>query len=91
MGTATQKTLELSPTMLEIIERQIIDLARKQKAELKPYLPEGTEAILFVEFQDENGERLRKNSAKLRGKRVQQEKLANRVKVARNDRRDGHV
>lgn len=86
VGTATQKILELSPTMLEIIERQILDLARKQKAELKPYLPEGIEAILFVEFQDENKDQLRQKFRELEEKVIQQGKLAFDLIVAKDDK-----
>jgi len=86
VGTATQEILELSPTMLEIIERQILDLARKQKAELRTYLPEGIEAILFVEFQDENEEKLRQKFLEVEEKVIHQEKLAGELKVAKNDK-----
>jgi len=86
VGTATQKILELSPAMLEVIERQILDLARKQKAELKPYLPEGIEAILFVEFQDENEEQLRQKFKEVERKLIDQEKLAVDLKVAKDNK-----
>ena len=85
VGPATQKLLELSPSMLEIIERQIIDLARKQKAEMRPYLPEGTEALLFVEFEEEDGERPPHKFIEAERLLVQQEKLATSIKVARNE------
>ena len=65
IGMAIQMIMEFSPIMVEIIERQIIDLARKQKAEMRPYLPEGMEALLFVEFEEKDEERLRKNSETL--------------------------
>jgi anaerobic glycerol-3-phosphate dehydrogenase C subunit len=86
VGTATQKILELSPAMLEVIERQILDLARKQKTELRPYLPEGIEAILFVEFQDENEDQLRQKFREIEGKVIHQEKLAVDLKVAKDDK-----
>ena len=86
VGTATQKILELSPAMLEIIERQILDLARKQKAEMRGYLPEGTEAILFVEFQDENEEQLRQKFKEIEAKVIHQERLAVDLKVAKDDK-----
>jgi anaerobic glycerol-3-phosphate dehydrogenase C subunit len=86
VGTATQKILELSPTMAEIVERQILDLARKQKAELRPYLPEGIEAILFVEFQDEDEEQLRQKFKEVEEKVILQEKLAVDLKVAKDNK-----
>ncbi len=85
VGRTTQKLLELSPSMLEIIERQILDLARKQKAEMRPYLPEGTEALLFVEFEEENGERSQQKFIEVERLLVQHEKLATSVKVAGNE------
>ena len=85
VGRATQKILELSPAMIEIIEKQILDLARKQKAEMRAYLPEGIEAILFVEFQDGNEEQLRKKFSEVEEKVIHQEKLAFDLKVAKND------
>jgi anaerobic glycerol-3-phosphate dehydrogenase C subunit len=85
VGPATQELLELSPSMLEIVERQIIDLARKQKAEMRPYLPEGTEALLFVEFEEEGGERLPRKFIEAERLLVQKGKMAKSVKVARNE------
>jgi len=85
VGRATQKLLELSPSMLEIIERQILDLARKQKAEMRPYLPEGIEALLFVEFEEENGARAQQKFIEAERLLVQQEKLATSLKVAGNE------
>jgi len=85
VGRATQNLLELSPSMLEIIERQILDLARKQKQEMRPYLPEGMEALLFVEFDEGSEERLQQKFIEAERLLVQQEKLATSVKVARNE------
>ena len=86
VGTATQKILELSPAMVEIVERQILDLARKQKAELRPYLPEGMEAILFVEFQGEDEEQLRQKFKEVEEKVIHQGKMAVDLKVARDNK-----
>jgi len=86
VGPATQKILESSPTMLEIIERQIIDLARRQKAELKPYLPEEIEAILFMEFQDGDEGMLRQRFREIEERLVRQEKLAFGLRVAKDEK-----
>lgn len=59
VGPATLRILESTPTMLEIIERRVLDLARQQKAELRPYLPDGIEAVLFIEFEGGSAEELR--------------------------------
>lgn len=86
VGPATLKILEYSPTMLEIIERRILDLARQQKAELRPYLPEGIEAVLFIEFESGSEEELRDRFAQVE-KALSDNKLAKDIKVAR-DRKD---
>jgi anaerobic glycerol-3-phosphate dehydrogenase C subunit len=84
VGTATERILEFSPSMVEIMERQILDLARKQKKEMGPYLPEGVEAILYVEFQDGSDEELRQLFAELERRIVREERLALDLKVARD-------
>lgn len=86
VGAAVQEILELSPTMIEIIERQILDLARHQKAEMKPFLPEGIEALLFVEFEGENEDQLREKFLEVERKVILQKKLASDLKVARDER-----
>ena len=86
VGAAVQEILELSPTMVEIIERQILDLARHQKAEMKPFLPEGIEALLFVEFEGENEDQLREKFLEVERKLILREKLASDLKVAGDDR-----
>jgi anaerobic glycerol-3-phosphate dehydrogenase C subunit len=84
VGPATLRILEFSPTMLEIIERRILDLARQQKAELRPYLPEGIEAVLFIEFEGEE-EDLRDRFAKVE-RNLKGEKLAMEMKVAKDQK-----
>ena len=84
VGRATEKILELSPCMVEIMERQILDLAREQRKEMRPYLLEGVEAILYVEFQDEDDEQLRRMFAQIEKRIIQEEKLAVDLKVARD-------
>ncbi len=86
VGRAVQKILALKPTMLEIIERRILDLARQQKAELRPYLPENVEAMLFIEFEEKDEETLRGKFAKV-GEEMKAENLSIDMKVAR-DKKD---
>jgi anaerobic glycerol-3-phosphate dehydrogenase C subunit len=81
VGPATLKILEFSPTMLEIIERRILDLARQQKAELRPYLPEGIEAVLFIEFEGDSEEEIRERFLQVQ-EDLFQGKLALQMKVA---------
>jgi len=85
VSAATEQVLEFSPTMIEIVERQILDLARIQKPEMKSYLPDGIEAILFVEFEGENEEQLRVKFKDLERKVIHQEKIASDMKVAKDD------
>ena len=58
VGEATQQILEKGPSMIEIMEKHILDLAREQKPELSEYFPENTEATLFIEFQEDSDEKL---------------------------------
>ncbi|MGA3174293.1 MAG: anaerobic glycerol-3-phosphate dehydrogenase subunit C [Syntrophorhabdales bacterium] len=85
IGPATLKILDSSPTMLEIIERRILDLARQQKAELRPYLPEGIEAVLFIEFEGGGEEEFRERFARVEKDLVPG--LAAEMRVAK-DRKD---
>lgn len=85
VGPATQQILEFSPNMLEIIERRILDLARQQKAELRPYLPEGIEAVLFIEFEGEDEGLLRSRFAEVE-QIMTSEKLAIEMKVAKDQK-----
>jgi FAD/FMN-containing dehydrogenase len=85
VGKAVQKILELSPTMLEIIEQRILDLARQQKAELRPYLPEGVEAMLFIEFEGKEEGELRGKFAKVE-QAMKSENLALEIKVAKDQK-----
>ncbi len=84
VGRATEKILELSPSMVEIMEQQILDLARKGRKEMQPYLPEGVEAILYVEFQGEKDVQLRQTFAEVQKRIIQEERLAVDLKVARD-------
>ena len=58
VGLATQHILGEGPSMIEIMEKHILDLAREQKPELSEYFPANTEAALFIEFQEEREEKL---------------------------------
>jgi len=83
VGIAVQKIRELGPTMLEIIERRILDLARQQKAELRPYLPEGVEAMLFIEFEAKDDRELRDKFTQVE-QAMKGENLAMEIKVAKD-------
>ncbi|HSR13376.1 MAG TPA: FAD-binding oxidoreductase, partial [Thermodesulfobacteriota bacterium] len=84
VGRATTEILKLSPTMLEIMERQIIDLARSKYKEMKDYLPEGTEATLFVEFEGASEEELKEKMRTVERRLVEDEKIAVSMKPAKD-------
>jgi anaerobic glycerol-3-phosphate dehydrogenase C subunit len=82
VGRASQYILELAPSMLEIMERQILDLARKHAVELRAYLPDGIEGVLYVEFHEETKEACLRKFLQLEYKIIQHKKLATDIKVA---------
>lgn len=84
VGEATQEILAEGPSMIEIMEKHILDLAREQKPELAEYFPENTEASLFIEFQEESDERLQEKFESVRKRLQEDNKLAVRVLQARN-------
>ncbi len=65
VGEATQSILEFQPSMVEIMERQILDLARKNNPALAQHLPEGTEALLVVELEAQEQASLREAFSKM--------------------------
>ena len=85
VGRAVQKIRDLGPTMLEIIERRILDLARQQKAELRPYLPEGVEAMLFIEFEGKDESELRDRFVQVE-QAMKGENLAMEIRVAKDQK-----
>jgi len=86
VGETTQKILELSPSMVEIMERHILDLAREKVEEIRPYLPEGIEALLFIEFQGDDEEKLLRNFLEVEKRIIREEKLAIDLKIARDEK-----
>ena len=84
VGEATQEILAEGPSMVEIMEKHILDLAREQKPELAEYFPENTEASLFIEFQEDSDEKLLEKFASVRKRLLEDKKLAVSVVQARN-------
>ena len=76
VGEATQLILEEGPSMIEIMEKHILDLARGQYPELAEYFPENTEASLFIEFQEDSDEILRSKFSKVRKRLIEDNTLA---------------
>jgi anaerobic glycerol-3-phosphate dehydrogenase C subunit len=84
VGEATQQILEEGPTMVEIMEKHILDLARNQFPELAEYFPGNTEALLFIEFQEESDELLLEKFSKVRKRLFEDKKLAMNMLQAKN-------
>jgi len=81
VGEATQRILEFEPSMVEIMEKQILDLARKNYPGLGQHIPEGTEAVLVVELEGEEEAPLREAFSKM-AHQLLENKLAWEFKVA---------
>ena len=86
IGPATEEILKFSPTMLEIMEKQILDLARAKYPEMRPYLPENIEATLFIEFEGESEKELRERMQQVASRLVDEQKLAISLKEAQDAR-----
>ena len=84
VGEATQEILAEGPSMIEIMEKHILDLAREQKPELAEYFPENTEASLFIEFQEDSAELLQEKFDSVRRRLLEAKDLAVSVVQARN-------
>jgi anaerobic glycerol-3-phosphate dehydrogenase C subunit len=84
VGEATQQILKEGPSMIEIMERHILDLAREQRLELAEYFPENTEASLFIEFQEKSDEILRDKFSRVRKRLLEDSKLAKNMLEAKN-------
>ena len=84
VGEATQQILEEGATMVEIMEKHILDLARVQYPELEEYFPENTEALLFIEFQEESDELLQEKFLNVRRRLFEDKQLAMNMLQARN-------
>jgi len=87
VGRATELIRELRPSMIEIIERRILDLARERIPAVRPYLPEGIEAILLVEFQGDQRSALEDSFRELERRLVTSGRLARGLTLARDKAR----
>lgn len=84
VGDATLEILAEGPSMIEIMEKHILDLAREQKPELAEYFPEKTEASLFIEFQEDSDEKLQEKFEAVRKRLLEGNNLAVSVLQAKN-------
>ncbi len=84
VGEATQEILKEGPSMIEIMEKHILDLARKQHPQLAEYFPENTEASLFIEFQEDSEEKLLEKFDAVRKRLLHDNHLAVDVIQAKN-------
>jgi len=76
VGEATQQILKEGATMVEIMEKHILDLARVQYPELAKYFPANTEALLFIEFQEKSNKILQEKFSKVKKRLFEDKKLA---------------
>lgn len=84
VGEATLQILEEGPSMIEIMEKHILDLAREQKPDLAEYFPENAEASLFIEFQEDSDQLLQEKFARVSRRLLEDNQLAVKVLLARN-------
>jgi len=84
VGEATQQILSEGPSMIEIMEKHILDLAREQKPELSEYFPKNTEATLFIEFQEDSDAKLLEKFDAVGKRLLEDNHLAVSVVQARN-------
>lgn len=84
VGEATQRILAFGPSMVEIMERQILELARKANPALADHIPAGTEALLVVELEGHDTDSLRSALTSMGEQLVGENGLADRFMVARD-------
>ncbi len=84
VGLATQQILEEGPSMIEIMEKHILDLAREQYPDLAEFFPENTDASLFIEFQEKTETLLREKFSRVRKRLLEESRLAESMLEARN-------
>ncbi len=82
MGEAVAVLRELQPSMIEILERQILNLSRRHDPGLRPFLPEGVEAVLILEHEGERPEEVDARMAASRKKLVEEHRLATGMLLA---------
>ncbi|MFQ5846079.1 MAG: FAD-binding and (Fe-S)-binding domain-containing protein [Candidatus Methylomirabilales bacterium] len=82
MGEAVVVLREHRPSMVEILERQLLDLSRREAPELRPFLPEGIEAILILEHEGEHPEEVETRMAATRRQLVEERRLATGMLLA---------
>ncbi len=82
MGEAVVLLRELQPSMIEVIERQLLDFSREANPELRPFLPEGIEAILILEHEGERPEEVEERMAATRRRLLEESRLATGMLLA---------
>ena len=82
MGEAVAVLRELRPSMIEILERKILDLSRQHDPRLRPFLPEGVEAVLILEHEGERPEEVEASMAATHKRVVEECRLATGMRLA---------
>jgi len=82
MGEAVVVLRDLKPSMIEVIERQLLDFSREANPELRPFVPEGIEAILILEHEGEHPEEVDAAMAATRRRLLETTRLATGMLLA---------
>ena len=82
MGEAVAILRELQPSMIEILERQILDLSRRHDPGLRPFVPEGVEAVLILEHEGDRPEEVAARMDATRRRMVAEHRLATGMLLA---------
>lgn len=82
MGEAVVVLRELRPSMIEILERHLLDLSREADPGLRPYLPDGVEALLILEHEGERPEEVQAAMEGTRKRLVEERRLATGMLLA---------
>ncbi|MFQ5882882.1 MAG: FAD-binding and (Fe-S)-binding domain-containing protein, partial [Candidatus Methylomirabilales bacterium] len=82
MGEAVVVLRELEPSMMEALDRELMDLCRRENPGLRPLLPEGLEAILILEHEGERPEEVQTKIAATGRCLVEELRLATGILLA---------
>lgn len=64
-GAAVQEILKLKPSAIEMVDRSLIDYSRGLYPEINEFIPRGTVASLYVEFEGDDLEEIERSISQL--------------------------
>lgn len=82
-GEAAALLRDAGASMIEIIEKTILDLARQRWPELETYIPPGVEVVFFIEFQGDDEKELETKIDRVESALVKEGHLAISMRRAR--------